>query len=511
MSMSLLWPAALQDNTFTRSYCGRRFATQRAPSADGRPAPRSAERWHSNGDTWKPLTTPRHVPRPLLTPRLLQLYVCLSMLELSAGRLFGIDTWWKPYRVAAVLVVVVASIEVPYGMLDWYDIGFLAVFLTGCGLSFIWLLLGLTEPVYVLRQCVFVLIPFSMYLCMKVGINSPEQLAALVRALRLGALINASYVVYEVFALGHTSRLAGLSGLAPELALHSGLALAFVLYPYPGRCRSNYFAVLVRVGLGAVLCFSVVVSGTRAAWVGLVVSTLVLACLMALSRSQRTQLLKCVTVLALVVCGAAAVSEDLLFRVGGDGLEKAILDRLASNVGLRTGSGRVEIWTNALNAMSQYYYVGGGFSGFRQATSRDIADFRTVRQVDIEHGVVAHNVFLELLTDYGPVSVLCFAVCLITLTKTLSKNVRNAGEELSGHGMLYSLLFLTVCGLFQDMMGVQDFWIIMAFVTLFVRYHCCAAPCRVPVRPPWLGHRRLWNPLESRLRTLPMSANGRAE
>ena len=66
----------------------------------------------------------------MLTPRLLQIYVFLSVLELSAGKLFSVDTIWKPYRLAAVFVVLVASSEVSCKRFDRYDKGFLAVVLS---------------------------------------------------------------------------------------------------------------------------------------------------------------------------------------------------------------------------------------------------------------------------------------------------------------------------------------------------------------------------------------------
>lgn len=281
----------------------------------------------------------------MLTPRLLQIYVFLSVLELSAGKLFSVDTIWKPYRLAAVFVVLVASSEVSCKRFDRYDKGFLAVVLTACGLSSVWLLVGITEPVQVSRQCVFVFIPFSMYLCMKFSIRTARQLAGVVRAFVLGALVSASYVIYEVVALGHTLRLAGLSGLAPELALHSGLALAFVLYPYPGRPRSGYLGVLGRASAGAMLCFSVVASGTRAAWLGLVISTAVVASMTALSRLQRAKLLKLLIPLALLIVVFAAFNGGLWLKEGAGGLEGVAAERMAVNGSLRTGSGRLEIWS----------------------------------------------------------------------------------------------------------------------------------------------------------------------
>jgi hypothetical protein len=409
----------------------------------------------------------------------------LAPLELVLGKLLGIDTIWKPFRVAAILVAAAAVIELRHRRLDRYDQSFLAMFLAGCGLSVVWVIRGVTDPVYVFRAFVFVLIAFSMYLCIKLSVGTPEDLAKLIKAFVLGALVDACYAGFEAIVLGHAYRPAGLSGAAPEnLALHSGLALGFVLYPYPGRVRATWLSVIVRTVAGAVLCFSVFVSGTRAAWVALVFSTAVLVCVMALSRSQRGRLLKVLGPAALFLAAAIAFNVGPSLKKGsGDDLAGAFEERLSDD-GVQNGAGRLEIWKQTPSVASDYDFIGGGFSGFMQATSKRTADFHTFTWVGLEHGVGGHNLFLEALVDYGPISFLLLSACLATLLATLFQKARSANRELAPHGILYSVLFLLVCGLGRDLMGGTDFWIIMAFATLFIRFRTLRAQSRLELSTP---------------------------
>lgn len=381
-----------------------------------------------------------------------------------------------------MLVAVAAVIELRYRVLDRYDKCFLAMFLTACGLSFVWLCIGVPEPAFVVGAGVLVLIPLSMYLCLKLSVRSPEDLAGLIGAFVLGAFVDACFAGYEAIALGHAYRPGGLSGAAPEnLALHSGLAFAFVLYPYPGRRRATWLSILVRTIAGAVFCFSVIVSGTRAAWLGLLFSTVALACVMALSRSQRGRLLKVLVPAALLITAALAFNVGPSLKRGASDLASALEERVSSD-GAQNGAGRIEIWGQAVDVASDYYFMGGGFSGFMQGTSKRAAAFQTIARKELEYGKGAHNIFLEALVDYGPSSFLLLSVCLTTLVAMLFRKARNAKEELSSHGMLYSLLFLIVCGLFRGLFDMQDFWIIMAFITLFVRFHMFHVPSRFHLR-----------------------------
>lgn len=429
-----------------------------------------------------------------LTLRLLQVYVFLVPMEELLAKLFGVDTAWKPYRVAAILVALVAMIELPLRRLDSYDKTFLSIFLTGCGLSFVWFIIGEPEPIYALRECALVLVPVSMYFCIKLSARTPKDLAGLILAFVLGALVDAGYACYEVFSMGQMYRPGGLSGAAPEnLALHSGLAIAFVLFPYPGRSRTTWLSVLIRTIAGAVLCLGVVVSGTRAAWLGLVLSTTVLACVMAMSRSQRGMLLKVLIPAALLIIAYLAFNVGTSLNTGTGDLTNAIETRMEGE-GLQTGTGRTEIWGQALDAAWDYNLFGGGFAGFMQATSKRTADYHTIKPLD--YGMGPHNIFLEALIDYGPSSFILLLACLTTLVATLLRAARNAIEDLSAHRILYALLFLIVCGQFRGLFDVQDFWIILAFVTLFVRYHALRGPSRFcPHTPhklserPSIGHR----------------------
>lgn len=407
----------------------------------------------------------------MITARLLQLYMFLLPLEVSLGTIFGIDTIWKPYRIAAILIVAVAIVEIPSRRLDKYDQRLLGMFLIACGLSVFWCLVGQPEPAFVFIAFIFVLIPFTTYFCLKFSVGSPRQLERLVRAFVMGALIDACYVTYEALILRQTDRPAGLSGKAPEnLALHCGLALAFVLFPYRDRRSSRWSSIIFRVCAGAVLCFAVIVSGTRAAWMGILLSGIVLSSIMVTSRPQSRRFFKALGPALLLILVGTVIEKGALPRVDGD-IAKGVDARLQAGDNLETGTGRTEIWHHAADVAATYYGLGGGFSGFMQRTYQWKGTFYQLRPIEVEHGIGSHNVFLEVFIDYGPISLVLFLSCIGGLVTALSRMARSAGRDLSGHGMLFALLFLVVCGCFRDLMGIPDFWAVMAITTMFVRLH----------------------------------------
>ncbi len=404
----------------------------------------------------------------------------LIPLEFSLGTLFGINTIWKPYRVAALLIATAALIELPCAKLDRYDKSFGGMFLIASALSLFWCLLGhQPQPVLVWNASIFVLMPFAMYLCIKLSVTSSERLERLVRAFVLGAILDACYVTYEALVLGQTDRPAGLSGKAPEnLALHCGLALAFILYPYRDSGRATWFSIVFRLCAGAVLCFAVIASGTRAAWTGILLSTVVLSCVMAVSQAQRGRLFRVVVPAVLFVAAVVVFNAGSLLNARGGYLAKEIEARLQGGDNLETGTGRTEIWRHGIDVAANYYGLGGGFAGFMQGTYRRRDTFYLLKPVEVEYGIASHNVFLEVLIDYGPISLLLFFGCVVTAIGFLFRHAREAHADLSGHGMLYALIFLMVCGCFRDLIGIPDFWAVMAVVTVFIRQHGYAVGLR---------------------------------
>lgn len=406
----------------------------------------------------------------MMTARLLQAYMFLLPLELSLGTIFGIDTIWKPYRIAAVLIAAVAIVEVRSKKLDRYDQRLLAIFLIGCGLSLFWCLVGQPEPAFVFTEFIFVLIPFTMYFCLKFSVRSPQELERLVRAFVIGAMIDACYVAYEALILGQTDRPGGLSGKAPEdLATHCGLALAFVLLPYLDHRNSRWFSVIARMCAGAVLCFAIIASGTRATWIGILLSSVVLGSIMLTSRPQSRRLFRALGLALLLIVAGAVLTRGALPTVEGGDLAKQIDARLQTGNNLDTGSGRTEIWHHAADVTATYYGLGGGFSAFMQRTYLHKGTFYLLKPNEMEHGIGSHNLFLELFIDYGPISLVLFLSCVGSLISNLFRMARRAGGDLSAHGMLFALLFLMVCGCFRDLMAVPDFWAVMAITTMFVQ------------------------------------------
>jgi O-antigen ligase len=155
----------------------------------------------------------------------------------------------------------------------------------------------------------------------------------------------------------------------------------------------------------------------------------------------------------------------LLKDATGD-LANALGDRVAwGSSDVQSGAGRTEIWKQAVDVASDYYFIGGGLSGFMQATNK-----RTIFHLSRwpgGSGAGAHNLFLEVLVECGPTSLLLLSACLVAVIVVLFRRAAAANRELSSHGILYSLLFVLVCGFFRGLMASPDLWMVLAFATAF--------------------------------------------
>jgi hypothetical protein len=423
----------------------------------------------------------------MLLARLLTLYTFLLPLELLLSKPFGIDTIWKPYRIVAVVIVVVATTAFSYTDAKWdhYDTGFLFIFLMASTLTLIWCICGVNEWTTAAQQWIEVMLPFIIYLCTKVSVRSPSALKHLMMAFVYGAVLSALYAIYEAFVLRHTDRPSGLGGTAPDLALNSGIALGFVIFSYSAPSRLPWLNVLARGAIASILCLAAIISGTRSAWMGIALSTVAVILLMAMNRHQRRKLVKGITFAAALLIGTMIIFH---IQTGGSNtapLTGAVQQRLVWNDNLKSGSGRVEIWTRALSVASRYYYVGGGFSGFMQATAYHNNDFRNIRPQDMEQGIGSHNVFLEVLVNYGPLSFAVFCICLYQITSRLASRVLNHGERLYSCALLFSFVCLVICGCFLDLFGKPQFWTVMAFVTLSLRFNVAHSPRALFIGGRW--------------------------
>jgi O-Antigen ligase len=406
----------------------------------------------------------------MVLSRLLRIYVFFLPLELLLGKPFGIDTIWKPYRVIGILIFIVALIELRFNdvVLDAYDKSYLIIFLTACGLSSIWCIAAVNDWRIASRQGVEVLLPLVIYLCLKFSVHSQGSLRKLMAAFVGGSFVSAVYAIYEVLALGQADRPSGLSGTAPDLAMNAAFALGFVLFSFSTGYKTKWPTVLARGTIAIVLCLAALISGTRSAWMGIGLSVSFVLILMAFTKHHRQTLFTGISLMAILLGGAAAFNGPASQNAAT--LPSNIQQRLAWNDNLTSGSGRVEIWTRALNVASTYSYVGGGFAGFMQATARRNDEFQNIRPQDIEDGIGSHNVFLEALVDYGPLSLLLFCTCLYEMFRHLGCGVLSGDRELDSCALLCALLCLTVCGMFLDLLGKPQFWIISAFVTLSLRF-----------------------------------------
>ncbi|HXG63813.1 MAG TPA: O-antigen ligase family protein, partial [Blastocatellia bacterium] len=304
---------------------------------------------------------------------------------------------------------------------------------------------------------------FVCFLGLKVGIGASQ--ARLERALWAMALTGLAAAVfaslqffgYDPFlpasvytfnsAAGPVVRVTGTLG-------HSNYLGNFLLYTTPmsaglalaSRGRARYLALAAAALAVAAIAFS----GTRGAWVGLVVGLLTFAALqlsggaVAGLWARRRQVwfkvgLGCIIVaVAIGIIGAHPASRNILLRARSFVAEGM------------TGSGRTLLWRDAVRMAPDFALVGCGPEGFRKAflayKSEQLAQFAP--QVNNES---SHNAYLDAAISYGlPGAILYVAIIASTLRLMFIARRRAASPGLRAMftGLFSSLVAVSTHNLF---------------------------------------------------------------
>jgi putative inorganic carbon (HCO3(-)) transporter len=246
-------------------------------------------------------------------------------------------------------------------------------------------------------------------------------------------------------------RSAGISAnqIAGALTLYLPLATALVV----GLWASSRAFLLHLLALAGSVAFVLLVGGvllltqSRAGWVGGAVGLLALGTLWGLSHRQRWARAFGIVLplLALLVVagvflyvGPRRVMETIYEAGSGTAVEEAI--------GEMSLAGRIEIWNRALYAIQDFPFTGCGLGTFRRVVHILYPLFLASPDFDIAH---AHNIFLQTTLDLGLPGLIAYLALLGIAMATCWRCARHGGPlvRATALGLAAGLVGLHVYGL----------------------------------------------------------------
>lgn len=333
-------------------------------------------------------------------------------------------------------------------------------------------------------------------------VRTKRQLVLTFVTLAVGSLVFGAVSFYGYVQQGHTYLAEGLGATG-------------------GSSDHNYFAVYQVVALPAVLALTVLERrrARRPLWFA-ALGVIVLSVAASLSRTglialagavlltlllpwriffrRRTQ--KVSYVLALVV-GVAAVG-----LAGASPLVKraqSIFEPTA--VAGHAGSGRIDLWKAAWTGYQEHPVLGLGAGGF---PARSVELIQRTPGADASAAyalepMVAHNMYLEVLTELGPVGEAILLGLLFATGRALLvafRRARRAGDrdiETISVALLVSLVAYCIAGFFLSIQANKPLWIMIGLalaLDVMSRRLAPAAAAPLPPAPPVAASARLYDP-----------------
>jgi O-antigen ligase len=164
--------------------------------------------------------------------------------------------------------------------------------------------------------------------------------------------------------------------------------------------------------------------------------------------------------------GAAAVSLTCLVVFFGAIATPTQVDRVTT---AGTGSGRSDIWTVALRMVSANPVKGVGVGQFRSSARHYVIEPGTIKRTDllIDTPHVAHNMYLQELTEFGIVGLVAFVlillfpmVCMLRAAHKFER-IGDTRMELVSRAMFVALAGILVADFFLSAQFSKQLWLLL--------------------------------------------------
>lgn len=401
-----------------------------------------------------------------LTFYLLCAAIFLLAFEQALWLFMGVDTEFKPYRLAIFLAI-------PLSLLYRTRLGTFAskisvhlglVYLLGIILLMFWLLEG--------RQ-IDLGLAIRMINLLLVGISLYWLIIASTR--RIKDLRNVLWIIYFSFILSSTIwfvmffdatgfRVSGFFRNPNHFAYTVAISVLIGLYFAVNSKLSFWKRILIFCGVlgGVVLLLQ---SGSRGGMAALmVVFTIIYARFTFLNGKGfgKRFLIGIVTI--------GIISTVLLYLSGQEFFSSRLLDRFeASNI--ETGSGRFDLWRAGWIAAKDYVFMGLGIGQYQpnhfyylNQVSGDV--YSTIE--DFELGL--HSEYMTLFVEFGFLAIILYVSTIFTIWKRIRKTIKVNRENVNMALLMEAILILDLIFAASQTMYIFPYhWVVLGLCVAYVK------------------------------------------
>lgn len=374
--------------------------------------------------------------------KLLCLFAFFLPLEQLMLFLFGIDTELKPYRIFLFLTlgIVVLSKNVSNTIITKELKFFIFIFLYGTIMALLRISIGYGEYSYMSNSSLHFFIGLIIfYLASNLG-NNYKVLEKVGNYFLVGVIISSLYGLYDV-AIFNQYRLKGFFNNPNHLAIAINLITPFLIYKLLKLRKSNYIYIII-----VFLSYIVFLTGSRA---GAFTQAI---CLLFLIFQMRRNI---INVFFILLTGFLT----LTFVIANFSLGNNLLDRFQES-NLKTGSGRFDIAKAALNLGVDTGFSGVGIGQYKYY-HLDYLESNAYDTV-LNFKLTTHNLFLDLLVNFGIISFFFFLYILF-INKKKIEQIKDI--QLRKIAYLFFIVILIV-SYSQEMFTFPIFWLAMGFLAI---------------------------------------------
>lgn len=248
----------------------------------------------------------------------------------------------------------------------------------------------------------------------------------------LGEVLTYSNSWFSADGGGQSLRMFGILQDTHAFSVIVIFALALWLARFTGRSLKNlpWYFWLGLVGL----CFAVIASGTRGAWLAMLAPVAVALCLLVRYRAKVLLLLPLISyglvIVLFVLSPWISAGLNLIRTINTD---DNFLDRAASIYNLNESSnvGRIEIWRASINYAARHP-LGTGYGNFissiTDSASNDfaeVADQKNLRYNLPQKFITAHSLYLHLLVELGIAGLIVFGLVWLSIFRRIWLQLKN--------------------------------------------------------------------------------------
>ena len=411
-------------------------------------------------------------PRRLdVIQRLLAIYVFLLPFEDLWVYLIGVDTEFKPYRLAGIVLFLLWFGRCLGGRarlrIDGYDAIFLTFLGLGVALTAMWSFMrGGADMGYAISKSILLVFVLTTYIAVKNTPISRERFERLLTIFLYAVCI--SVVLGVLLRLPTVSgRFVSFYGQANRLGLAIAVALHVMIAQTLGGGRVSTSKYVWRAAMFLGLLVALLFTGSRGSMLALACSLPLHGVALVKAAGRRGRAARRLSALApLVLVGGIVVAATF----GEYGEEAAGLRRVVDPAQDAT-SGRYDIWRSALDASVDYYLLGMGAGQYRAHHRAYINQLDSVLNPRMkQHDLETHNEILNVLTSYGLLGLALYIGLVVSLFRRLRAWAQTAGEQGWLQIVLLPLLgHLVIGGLTAVLIYGPTFFLLMSIMTHVVR------------------------------------------